>query len=251
VRPFLLLATREDDAVADSEYAAFVRYGGLAPADLVRVRLERDPLPDVDLDDVSGIVLGGSPFCTSDPEDSKSAVQQRVERELHGLLDRVVAADTPFLGACYGVGTLGVHQGGTVDHTYGEPIGTVPVSLTGEGLLDPVFGGVPAVFDAYVGHKEALRAVPPGAVLLASSPTCPVQAFRVGQNVYATQFHPELDADGIVERVTVYRGEGYFDPAEYEDLVARLRTSRAEFAPRVWRRFVERYRSAGRRASAT
>ena len=36
--------------------------------------------------------------------------------------------------------------------------------------------------------------LPRHAVLLASSPTCPVQAFRIGSHVYATQFHPELDA---------------------------------------------------------
>ena len=42
-------------------------------------------------------------------------MQHRVEAELAGLLDDVVAADFPFLGACYGVGTLGVHQGGVVD----------------------------------------------------------------------------------------------------------------------------------------
>ena len=39
-------------------------------------------------------------------------MQHRVERELSALLDEVVARDFPFFGACYGVGTLGVHQGG-------------------------------------------------------------------------------------------------------------------------------------------
>jgi GMP synthase (glutamine-hydrolysing) len=29
---------------------------------------------------------------------------------LHGLLDRVINADFPFFGACYGIGTLGNHQ---------------------------------------------------------------------------------------------------------------------------------------------
>ena len=63
----------------------------------------------------------------------------------------------------------------------------------------PVAGG-PARrrFEAFVGHKEAVRDLPAHAVRLASSPACPVQAFRVGQHVYATQFHPELDIDGLV-----------------------------------------------------
>lgn len=257
MRPFLLLATRADDTVADSEFAAFARYGGLGPGELRRVRLEREPMPDLDLDDFSGVLLGGSPFCTSDPEGSKSPVQRRVERELSGVLDRVLAADVPFLRACYGVGTLGVHQGGTVDHTHGEPIGTVPVTLTPAGRADPLFGALPATFDAFVGHKEAIRDAPPAAVVLAGSPGCPVQAFRIGDHQYATQFHPELDVAGIVERVTVYRHEGYFDPAEFDEVVARLRRSRATAATALLRGFVQRYRRddpprgrAGARAEA-
>lgn len=242
VKPFLLLATREDDTVADSEHAAVLRYGGLAPDDLVRIRLEQGPMPPVDLAEVSGVVVGGSPFCTSDPEEEKSPVQRRVERELSGLLDRVLALDVPFLGACYGIGTLGVHAGGVVDRTYGEPIGTVPVTLTAAGREDPVLGGLPDTFDAFVGHKEALRVPPPDAVVLAGSPTCPVQAFRIGRHQYATQFHPELDVAGIVERVTAYRDEGYFPPQEYEEVVSRLRRSSADHAPLVLRRFVDRYR---------
>ena len=242
MRPFLLLATREDDVVADAEHAAVLRYGGLRDGELVRVRLEQGPMPEVDLAALSGIVVGGSPYCTSDPEDAKSGTQRRVERELAALLDRVVAADAPFLGACYGVGTLGVHQGGVVDRTYGEPIGTVPVTLTAAGRADPLFGALPTTFDAFVGHKEALSVPPPHAVVLAGSPTCPVQAFRVGENLYATQFHPELDVEGIVQRVDVYREAGYFPPGEHEEVVARLRRSRVVAAPQVLRRFVERYR---------
>ncbi|PPK95300.1 GMP synthase (glutamine-hydrolysing) [Kineococcus xinjiangensis] len=242
MRPFLLLATRADDTVADAEYAAVLRYGGLHPEELVRVRLEQAPMPEVDLEAFSGIVVGGSPYCTSDPESSKSETQRRVEQELAVLLDRVVAADMPFLGACYGVGTLGVHQGGVVDGTFSEPISTVPVTLTEAGCADPLFGALPVTFDAFVGHKEAMRVPPPHAVVLASSPACPVQAFRVGRNLYATQFHPELDVEGIIGRVTVYRQAGYFPPEEYDEVVARLRRSRVEMPSLLLRRFVERYR---------
>ena len=43
-----------------------------------------------------------------------------------------------------------------------------------------------------------------------------MQAFRVGRNVYATQFHPELDLEGICTRIEVYKDAGYFDPSEAE-----------------------------------
>lgn len=241
MKPFLLLSTRADTTAAESEYEAFRRFGGLAADQLRQVRLERDPMPALDLEDWSGIIVGGSPFCTSDPDEEKSDVQRRVERELAELLDVVVDRDTPFLGACYGVGTLGVHQGGVVDRRFGEPVGAVPVTVTPEGRADPVFAAVPPVFDAFVGHKEALAEPPPHAVVLATSPSCPVQAFRVRENLYATQFHPELDVDGTVERVQIYRDAGYFPAQEMERVVSALHTSDVVHPPRLLEAFVRRY----------
>ena len=241
MREFVLLASRQQDAVADGEYVEFCRSMGLPPERLRRVRLEREPMPRLDLDAIAGIVVGGSPFTSSDPEETKSDVQHRVEREIGDLLVDVCDRDIPFLGACYGVGTLGVHLGGVVDTTYGEPAGAVPITLTPEGLADPLLAGMPPVFEAFVGHKEALRETPPDSVLLASSPTSPVQMLRYRSNVYATQFHPELDAEGIASRLLAYRYEGYFDPAQVEEVLARVRRADVVHPSRVLRRFAEIY----------
>ncbi len=241
MKPFLLLATRAEDLAADEEYEAFLRFGGLRESELHRIRLEQRALGSIRLDDYSGLIMGGSPFNSSDPAEVKSEVQRRVESELASLLDSVVAADFPMLGACYGIGTIGTHQGAVVDRTYGEPVGPVSVTLTPEGRRDPVFGVLPPVFDAFVGHKEAVRDLPPHAVRLASSPGCPVQAFRIGTNVYATQFHPELDVAGIVTRIDVYKHAGYFDPGEADTLKELARRSAVRHPPAVLRRFVERY----------
>jgi GMP synthase (glutamine-hydrolysing) len=241
VKPFLLLSSRPEDLAADEEYAAFLRCTGLAEAELHRIRLEAGPLPRLRLDDWSGILIGGGPFNSSDPAEGKSAVQRRVERELAALLDEVVARDFPFFGACYGVGTLGVHQGGVVDRVFGEPIGAVRITLTNAGLADPLLAGVPAEFDAFVGHKEACRVLPPSAVLLATSPACPVQMFRVGRNVYATQFHPELDVPGIVTRIRVYQHAGYFPPAEMDEVIVRVTPAVVTEPGRTLANFVARY----------
>lgn len=238
MKPFLLLATRAEDRAADNEYASFLDFAGLDEQDFRRLRLERQALGDIDLDDWSGILLGGSPFNSSDPEEAKSALQRRVEADLHRLLDRVVAADFPFLGTCYGVGILGQHQGAVVDHQYAEPVGPVPVTLTPAGRRDPLLSGVPPTFQAFVGHKEAISRLPPGAVLLAGAPACPVQAFRIGSRVYATQFHPEMDAAALGIRIDVYRHAGYFDPGQADELKAQARRSNVQYPPIIVRRFV-------------
>jgi len=241
VKPFLLLAIRADDAAADNEYESFLACAGLHERDLRRHRLEQRPLGNVDLRDWSGIFLGGGPFNASDPPGSKSPVQRRVEADLRGLFEKVIRADFPFLGACYAIGTLGDHQGAAVGRRYAEPIGAVPVTLTREGRRDPLLRGLPATFDAFVGHKEAISRLPDHAVLLASSPTCPVQAFRIGSAVYATQFHPELDAASLCTRIEVYKHAGYFEPAQADELKAQAHRSNVTHPPAILRRFARRY----------
>ena len=244
MRPFLLLGTRAEDAAADNEYDAFLGFTGLEESMLQRVRLKRGPLGSVDLDDWSGIFLGGGPFNSSDPDELKSPVQRRVESELGALLDVVVERDFPSLGACYGIGVIGTHRGATIDREYSEPIGPVPVTLTAEGRADPLLADLPEHFDAFVGHKEAVSHLPEHATLLASSPGCPVQAFRVGSNVYATQFHPELDIAGLVTRIEVYKHSGYFEPHEADSYKAMARASTVLEPPKILTRFVQRYARA-------
>jgi GMP synthase (glutamine-hydrolysing) len=243
MKPFLLLASRAEDAAAEDEYAAYLRYGGLDPSGLRRVRLEAAPLPELDLSDYSGIIVGGSPFTSSDPPEHKSPAQHRVERELAGLLDELVARDFPFLGACYGVGTLGTHQGAVIDRTYGEPLGAAEIELTDAGLEDPVLGGMPRRFTAFTGHKEACSVLPPQAVLLARSAACPVQMFRIRQNLYATQFHPELDAEGLCTRIDIYRHAGYFPPESAEELMDNARQFTVTEPMNILKNFVARYAS--------
>ncbi|MDQ7878082.1 glutamine amidotransferase [Microbacterium sp. QXD-8] len=241
MKPFVLLATRAEDVPADEEYALFLRYTGLTPDELVRVRLEAEPMPRFDLDALSGIFVGGGPFNASDPLEKKSKVQRRVEAEFATLLDEVVDRDFPFLGACYGIGTLGAHQNAVIDRTYPEPISVVPVTITEAGASDPLLEGMPTTFDAFVGHKEAISQLPASATLLASSPGCPVQMFQVGENVYATQFHPELDVEGITTRIHAYADYGYFAADELELTLAAVRRAAVSHPSRMLRTFVTRY----------
>ncbi len=242
MKPFLLLSTREVDLAAESEYEAMLRFSGLLQEQLQQVRMEQGPVGTISLDDYSGVILGGGPFNASDAD--RSPVQIRVEAEISALLDGIVARDFPFLGACYGIGTLGLHQGAAVDRTYSEPVGATAITLTEQGRADRLLGDLPDTFEAFLGHKEAIRVLPPHAVNLAFSAACPVQAFRVGNNVYATQFHPELDIPGIETRIDVYRHAGYFEPHEADVLKARARASNVVHPPSILRRFVELYSGA-------
>lgn len=218
-----------------------MRFAGLDRTAAHRIRLTHEPLGDIVLADWSGVILGGGPYNVSDSPDAKSATQRRVEGELLALIGRLVEHDFPFLGCCYGVGTLGTVIGATVDRTFPEPVGGMTVTLTGQGRDDWLFAEVPDVFDAFGGHKEGATVLPPDAVQLAASRDCPVQAFRVGANVYATQFHPELDFDGLITRIDVYKNHGYFPPESAEQLKIAARQWDVRYPATILRRFVDRY----------
>ena len=237
-----MLSTRANDRAADGEYELMRKYGGLKKNQLQRLRLESERLPrDLRLADYSGVIVGGSPFNASDDFADKSELQQRVEADMASLLDKIVDRDFPFLGACYGVGTLGLHQGAVIDTQFGEEVGPVLVELTDAGRTDLLLANLPDKFYAYVGHKEAVSKLPPGAVLLATSSAAPVQMFRLRDNLYATQFHPELDLAGTYERIDIYRDHGYFKPAEEAEVVKRVRSVPVTEPFKIIRNFVQRY----------
>lgn len=243
MKPFLIIQLRPEDETSDNEYEAILKFGKLQPEETERLRIETTGIPeDLDLSKYSGIIVGGSPFDISKPAEEKLDIQKKIESDFRRLFDEVVDIDFPFLGACSGNGLLGNYCGATISKQYGEAVGGVDITVTPDGKEDPLLKGFPETFRALVGHKEACDDIPPLAVLLASSATCPVQMFRVGDNIYATQFHPEGDAAGFTVRINAYKHHGYFAPEDAEKLIATVATEKTPYAQEILKRFVKRYK---------
>jgi GMP synthase (glutamine-hydrolysing) len=238
MKKLLILQMRPEDAAADSEFKAILRVGQLHRNQVRRIRLDQE-IPEVDLDDYTAVIAGGSPFDISTHESEKSRVQKDIETFYEKLFDRMIPADFPYLGCCSGNGLLGRYLGAPISGTYSEPIGSVNIRLTGAGRQDRLLTGLPKTFDALVGHKEACDEVPPGALLLATSPSCPVQMFRLGKNIYATQFHPEADSWEFILRIKTYKDYGYFEPEEADGLIEAVRHADTPMAREILRRFVQ------------
>ena len=240
-KPFLLLQSRSEDEASDDEYQAFLKFGGLEADQLVRLRLERGDEPAVNLDDYAGIIMGGGPVNFAYDEAQKSPEQKQFESYILPLMRRIIEADAPFLGACLGVGAVVTAMGGRMSFDYPEAVGAGDIAATREGEQDDLCKDFPAVFRGFVGHKEGVIDPPSGCTVLARSNTC-VQMLRAGSNVYATQFHPELDADGLALRINIYKHAGYFAPEEADLLIANAQQEVITWPELVLRRFVERYR---------
>lgn len=243
MKPFLILQLRPEDETSDNEFQAILKYGELSPEEVERVRIEIAGIPALNLDDYSAVIVGGSPFDISTAAQDKSAIQNTIEIDFKRLFDEVVPRDFPFLGACSGNGLLGSYLGARISRRYPEPVGSAVVSLTEAGSLDPLLMGFPQQISVLLGHKEACDSTPEGAILLMRGEACPVQMFRLGRNVYATQFHPEGDAEGFIVRIHAYKHHGYFNPAQAQTLIDSVSRSDTPYAQAILRRFVERYRS--------
>ncbi|SIO54410.1 GMP synthase (glutamine-hydrolysing) [Rhodovulum sp. ES.010] len=243
MKPFLVLQLRPETEASDDEFAAILRKGGLAEGDTHRIRLDCEAIPaDLSLDVYSGVIVGGGPGCVSDPEAAKTPMERRIEAGVMGLMPEITARDLPFMGCCYGIGILAHHLGAEVSkRRFSEPVGATTCVQTEAGRADPLLDGLPGMFRAFVGHKEALQHLPPGCVHLLASEPCPLQMIRYGENVYATQFHPEADSDGFEVRIRIYKDRGYFPPETAADLVAMCRAEDVHVPETILRRFVERY----------
>ncbi|MFT5399692.1 MAG: GMP synthase (glutamine-hydrolyzing) [Planctomycetota bacterium] len=240
-KPFLILQLRPEDETSDNEYAAILKYGGLDAENTHRLRIEHTGIPDLSLDDYAGIIVGGSPFDISTPLEKKSAAQLKVEADFSRLFDQVVSGDFPFLGACSGCGLLGSYLKTPITRQFGEAVGCTPVNITDDGRKDSLLADFPDQITVLVGHKEACDRLPENATLLVTGDACPVQMFRVGKNVYATQFHPEGDGQGFTIRIQAYKNHGYFPVEKADELIAAVNREDTPQAHEILRRFVERY----------
>jgi GMP synthase-like glutamine amidotransferase len=90
-------------------------------------------------------------------------------------------------------------------------VGVLPVSLTDDALLDPVFRGLPRDFLALQWHGDTFD-LPKGAVRLAGSVDYPNQAFK-RRNAYGLQFHLEVSNEMVREWAAV---------PEYADYLERV-----------------------------
>lgn len=145
----------------------------------------RDGLPTQTPDAL--LVMGG-PMSVNDGK-------QWITEETDYIREQV-ARGLPYLGICLGSQFLARAVAGSVRQGPAPEIGMAPIQLTEAARHDPLFAHFPPRFPAFAWHGEGIEP-PEGAVVLASSPLYPVQAFRHGRAAYGILFHLEIEAAGV------------------------------------------------------
>jgi GMP synthase-like glutamine amidotransferase len=173
------------------------------------------------------VVLGGAMGAQDDAEYPWLA-------DVRTLLRQAVDAEVPTLGVCLGGQLLAVATGGRVERNPDGPeIGAQLVAKRAAASTDPLFAAVPITPDVIQWHVDAVTALPPAAVHLASSPAGAHQAFRVGRLAWGLQFHIETTLD-------ILRQWAAEDPdlvgEDIERVLARAESVDADLVE-VWRPF--------------
>jgi GMP synthase (glutamine-hydrolysing) len=197
----LLYQIRERDDVAVQERACILERSGLREDQLVTHNLTEDDNPKVSaIDEVDGVLIGGAGVFSVTKDYAFTEPLADIVRSIN---DRAM----PLLGICWGHQFIARALGGRVetDEDRAE-VGTHEITLTTAGQQDPLFADLPTRFMTHMGHHDHVTQLPGGALELATSPRSPNQVLRLmGKPIYGLQFHIELNAARLVERLAIYQ----------------------------------------------
>jgi len=183
-----LLVFQHIDCEHPGQLRQYLRQDGV---DWTAIKLERgEPIPP--LEDYDALWVMGGPMDVWDVEEHPwlIAEKQAIRRWVRDL-------DRPYLGLCLGHQLLADALGGTCGPQRPPEIGVLEVELKPEGSADPIFADMPNIQKCLQWHSVCVAQPPEGAVVLASSGICRVQAMRVGNHAWSMQYHVEAEPDTV------------------------------------------------------
>jgi len=167
-----------------------------------------------------GIILSGGPESTTEAGAPRAP-------------DYVFEAGVPVLGICYGLQTMCVQLGGSVQSSSKREYGHAEVEIRKncpltDGLNDHTDS---RKIDVWMSHGDKVTVLPPGFIQVGNTETCPYAiVYNEEKQFYGLQFHPEvthtLQGGEILRRfaIDICRLHGLWSPdAIIEDAIASIR----------------------------
>ncbi|HSB07740.1 MAG TPA: type 1 glutamine amidotransferase [Thermodesulfobacteriota bacterium] len=152
------------------------------------------------LDDLTHIVLLGGPMNVYEEDRYPFLKYEDL------FIKEAIQRGKRILGICLGAQLIAKALGAKVYKAPVKEIGWYDLSLTEEGVRDPLFSPFPKTFPVFQWHGDTFD-LPNAAKLIATSSPVQNQAFRYGENAYGLQFHIEVTEEMIQEWMKDYEKE--------------------------------------------
>jgi GMP synthase-like glutamine amidotransferase len=219
-----VLVFQHMDAGHPGIFRQLLRQDGIEPQ---AARLDLgEPIPDVAGFDALW-VMGG-------PQDVwQEAEHPWLVDEKAAIREAVLGRRMPYLGICLGHQLLAAALGGEVGPAAEPEIGVCEVTLCAGAARAPLLAGLPERGRFLQWHRAEVRRPPRGAKVLATSPSCRVQAIAVGGRAFGLQCHAEFDAAMLDEWLGIPAAladlERALGPDGTSSFAAAARAQMAEF----------------------
>jgi len=207
----LLLQIRDNRNVRVEEHQSFANFSKIEPHQIEILNVFDTPSfkPNL-IDNYDALYVGGASEANVLEPEKYPFVKNCIE-----LLRYAAEISKPTFASCFGFQLAVLAFGGIIlnkDKDY--EMGTVKISLTDKAKSDLVYQGIQDRFPAVSVHRQYASTIPEPLETLAYTGQC-VHSFKYkNKPLWAFQFHPEVDRETLVNRLTIF-SRHYTDNTEH------------------------------------
>ncbi len=207
----LLLQIRDNRNVRVEEHQSFANFSKIEPHQIEILNVFDTPSfkPNL-IDNYDALYVGGASEANVLEPKKYPFIKNCIE-----LLRYAAEISKPTFASCFGFQLAVLAFGGIIlnkDKDY--EMGTVKISLTDKAKSDLVYQGIQDRFPAVSVHRQYASTIPEPLEILAYTGQC-VHSFKYkNKPLWAFQFHPEVDRNTLVKRLTIF-SRHYTDNAEH------------------------------------
>jgi GMP synthase (glutamine-hydrolysing) len=200
----LLLQIRHDEQVKKEEHDSFIKYSGLMPQQIDVLNVYENPDFNLNaVDDYDALFVGGTSNANV-LEPQKYSFVSQCQDMMKYCLDKNI----PVFASCFGFQLAVLALNGEIIHKEKDfEMGILPMKLSPAAIEDTLYKDTPNNFKAITVHQQLALKAPPQSTLLAYTDQC-CHSFKVKERLFwAFQFHPEVDKQVLIDRLTLYKNK--------------------------------------------